>query len=72
MPRPSCEDTRNGPDFEECLSQGIVDDLSRCLAHNVQCPHAVPAGDNRTFCQHPENKTDLPYGFLLKSSGENV
>ena len=66
MPRPIYEDTMNEPDFEECLSRGIADDLSRCLAHNVQCAHAVPAGDHGAFCQHPENRMDLPYGFLSK------
>lgn len=72
MPRPGYEGTRNEPDFEECLSVGRVDDLSRCLANDIRCVHAVPAGANRTFCQHPENKMDLPYGFLSKSSGKKV
>lgn len=63
------EKTGGTPDFAECLARGMVDDLSRCLAPNVCCDHATPAGVNGTFCLHPENRLDTPYGFLLKPSG---
>jgi len=60
------------PDFEECLARGMVDDLSRCLARNIRCAYATPAGDNGIFCLHPKNRMDLPYGFLSKTSGKKT
>jgi len=70
MSRSAQKETHNDPDFDECLSKGRVDDLSRCIAQKSGCRHAVPAGVNRLFCQHPRNRMDLPYGFLVKPSGE--
>ncbi|QEM67538.1 hypothetical protein FO488_04835 [Geobacter sp. FeAm09] len=43
------------PNVEECRTEHIVDDFSRCLAHNVACRYAIPAGTTSSYCIHPDH-----------------
>jgi len=51
------------PDLNVCQTEPIANNLSRCLANNSTCEHALPAGP-RTICMH-ENRRDFEYGTFL-------
>jgi hypothetical protein len=48
----------------ECRTERIANNLSRCLANNSACEHALPAGPTRTVCMH-KNSRDFEYAAFL-------
>lgn len=55
--------TGQEPDLIECRTEPIANNLSRCLANNSACEHALPAGP-RTLCMH-RNRRDFEYAAFL-------
>jgi len=47
--------TRSEPNVADCRTECIVEGLSRCLANNATCAHALPAGATTTYCMHRNN-----------------
>jgi len=52
------------PNMIECLTERIANNLSRCLANNPTCEHALAAGPVRTLCMHT-NRRDFEYAAFL-------
>ncbi|KAB0664005.1 hypothetical protein F6V25_14420 [Oryzomonas japonica] len=50
------------PNVAECRTEYLVDEFSRCLAHNTACRYAVPAGNTSSYCIHPNHTAfqDMP------------
>lgn len=52
------------PSLIECRTERVANNLSRCLANNSACEHALAAGQSRTLCMH-ENRHDFEYAAFL-------
>lgn len=57
MPIPIQNFSGTEPDVNECRTEYIVHDFSRCLANNSACKYAIPAGRTSTYCLHPDHAT---------------
>ena len=55
MPIPIQNFSGSEPNVNECLTEYIVHDFSRCLSNNSTCKYAIPAGYTSTYCLHPEH-----------------
>jgi hypothetical protein len=56
--------TGKEPDLMECLTEPVANNLSRCLANNPTCEHALAAGPTRSICMH-KNRRDFEYAACL-------
>lgn len=64
MKTPQQDVTGKEPSLIECRTERIANNLSRCLANNSVCEHALPAGPTRTVCMH-KNRRDFEYAAFL-------
>lgn len=64
MKIPQHDVTGNEPDLSVCQTERIANNLSRCLANNSTCEHALAAGPTRTICMH-NNRRDFEYSAFL-------
>jgi len=44
------------PKIEECLTEHVAGDFSRCLTKNAKCMYSYPAGPDCTYCLHQNNR----------------
>lgn len=52
MPRSMQKLTGNAPNVDECRTEFVTDNLSRCLANRSSCRYSFPADSARTYCMH--------------------
>ncbi|GFE61976.1 hypothetical protein [Geobacter sp. AOG2] len=45
------------PDLNQCATEHVVEDFSRCLSNNTACRYAVPAGTSSSYCIHPNHRS---------------
>ncbi|HEY4743749.1 MAG TPA: hypothetical protein VIH45_03765 [Desulfuromonadaceae bacterium] len=64
MKKPLQDVTGQEPDLIECRTERIANNLSRCLANNSLCEHALAAGPTRTICMHKQRR-DFEYAAFL-------
>jgi hypothetical protein len=67
MPRDMLKLTGNKPDENECRTEFITDNLSRCLANRSTCRYSFPADSARTYCMH-KNHISFRVRLLRASS----
>lgn len=56
MARSKKEFNGSDPRYDECRTEHLVGDFSRCLAQNPNCMYAYPAGPSCTYCLHQNNR----------------
>lgn len=44
------------PKIEECQTEYLVGDYSRCLTKNPKCMYSYPAGLSCNYCQHHNHR----------------
>jgi hypothetical protein len=52
MPRYLLKLTGSKPDENECRTEFVTDNLSRCLANKSKCRYSFPADSGKTYCMH--------------------
>lgn len=57
MARSQQEFSGSSPKFDECRTERLVGDFSRCLTKKTTCMYAYPAGPSCTYCLHQSNRT---------------
>ena len=53
------------PHQEECFTEPLKNNLSRCSTTNWRCRYAIPAGSSGVYCYHP-NHSD----FRVKANAD--
>lgn len=56
MARFEQEFSGSDPKFDECRTEHLMGDFSRCLTKNPKCMYAYPAGSSCTYCLHQSNR----------------
>jgi hypothetical protein len=56
MARSKLEFSGRGSAFDECRTEHLVGDFSRCLAQRPACMYAYHAGPSGTYCLHRSNR----------------
>jgi len=44
------------PNTQECCTERITNELSRCLENNSICKYGLAAGSGSSYCLHPEHR----------------
>ncbi len=50
------EFTGSEPKLDECRTEHLTGDFSRCLATHPKCMYAYPTGSSYTYCLHQSNR----------------
>jgi hypothetical protein len=48
--------TGSEPDCDECRTEAITDNVSRCSDNRSKCRYGLPAGFTTTYCLHPDHR----------------
>jgi hypothetical protein len=56
MARSKQEFSGSAPKFDDCRTEHLAGDFSRCLALNPKCMYAYLAGPSCTYCLHRSNR----------------
>lgn len=48
--------TGTEPNCDECRTEGITAEVSRCLDNCSKCKYGLPAGFTTTYCLHPNHR----------------
>lgn len=47
--------SENEPNLEECRTERVVNNISRCLIGNTKCKYALVATYAKAYCLHPKH-----------------